>query len=164
MGNMSLAKPVLAINAAGAATVKTTNALVFTVDGIQYTKAALAAQSLAPTHDSRGNPGVYVQPENTTVYYTLAVNKAGAIAVVQGSFAGQRYGIDPTVGVGSGANMGTSYIGDGSVPDAPDGYTPFGLIKVVTGNVKFTPGTTLLDAANVTATYFDIGVLPAVAP
>lgn len=165
LGNASLAKGILAINAGGAATIKTTNALLFTVDGIQYTKAALAAQAITPTHNwLRQAGGAYVQPANTSVYYTLGVNAAGTIAVVQGSYAGQTFGTDPTVGVGSGSNMGTSFRGSGDIPDVPDGYTAFGLLKVVTGAATFTPGTTALDAANVTVSYFDVCLLPSVNP
>ncbi len=52
-------------------------------------------------------------------------------------------------------------VGDGDIPDEPAGYTAIGAIKVVTAaETTFTPGTTLLDAAGITATYFDVAVLP----
>lgn len=157
MGNRSTAKAILAINAASAATVKTTGALAYTVDGIQYAKAILAAQSIAVTHDANGNPaaGGYVQPADTIAYLTLGVNAAGAISVSQGSYLGQ----DVSLG-----QAGTTAVGNGRVPPAPSGFTPFGLIKVMVGAATFTPGVTALDAANVTASYFDIAVLPAGAP
>lgn len=163
LGNVNLTKGVLAINAGGAATVKSTNAYTFTVNGVQYTKAALAAQAITVTHDEYGNAFAgYVQPAGVTAYLTLALNAAGTVAVVQGTYAGQKPAADPTIGVGSAYNNGTSFIGRGAVPDLPAGYTPIGVIKVVTaGAATFTPGTTLLDAANVTATYFDVCLLPA---
>lgn len=163
LGNSSIVKGVLAINAGGAATVKTTNALTFTIDGIQYTKAALAAQVITVTHDCFGqlvggnNLPAYVQPTGQTAYYLLCVNAAGAIAVVQGSYAGQ---------VQSYANdLSKVLTGNGGLPIEPAGYTAFGLLKVATaGGATFTPGTTLLDAANVTVTYFDLEYVPSVAP
>lgn len=149
--NQSQGKPVLAINAASAATVKTTNALVFSIGGIAYTKAALAAQVLTNAVGPAGT-GVYVQPISTTVYYTIAVNAAGTIKVYQGSYTGQVLGA-PTPGV----------YGDGLVPDIETGYAPVGGIKIVTNaSATFTLGTTALDAAGVTATYADFtGPLPA---
>lgn len=155
LGDKSLVKPVLAINLGGAATVKTTNALSYTVNGIQYAKAALAAQSVAVTHTGNGAivGGGYIQPISTTVFYTLSVNAAGAVAVTQGSFLGQRIEL---------GQSGTSSVGDGFIPEAPSAYTPFGVIKVVTnGAATFNPGTTALDAAGVSASYFDVAVLPA---
>ena len=155
IGNASLAKAVLAINAASAATVKTTTALLYTVNGVMYTKAILSAQAITPTHTQNGavSGGSYVQPVSTTVYYTLSANAAGTIAVTQGTFAGQDLSL---------MNAGASVRGDGSVPDAPDLYTPFGVIKVVTNaSTTFTAGTTALDAAGLTVSYFDVAVLPA---
>lgn len=146
-------KPVLAINAASAATVKTTNAIVYSVNGVLYSKALLSAQSIAVTHNSFGNAGgAYVQPSSTTAYYTLGLDAAGAVTVTQSSFAGQDLSV---------LNAGTSARGSGYIADAPAGSTPFGVIKVVTGaSATFTAGTTALDAAGITATYFDINALP----
>jgi hypothetical protein len=164
LGNLSLAKAILGINAAGAATVKTTNALAYNIDGVQYAKAALAAQSLAVTHDTFGQPvsaagtggpnlSAYVQPINTTAYYLLCVNAAGQIAVVQGSYAGQ---------VMQYQDLQRQLTGTGFVPQVePAGYVAFGIVKVATnGAATFTPGVTLLDAAGVTATYFDVANIP----
>lgn len=152
-----------AINIGGAATIKTTGAFKYTVNGVKCAKAALAAQSIAVTHDAYGAASTgYVQPAGKTVYLTLGLNAAGGVAVVQGSYAGQKPGFDPAVGVGAAYNQGTSFIGNGAVPDVPAGYTAVAVIKVVTAGVAtFTPGTTALDAANVTVSYFDVAVLPA---
>ncbi len=162
LGNRALTKGVLAINAAGAATVKTTNAIVYTSDGILYSKAALAAQSIAVTHDCFGNAvaagvAAYVQPAGKTVHYLLSLTAAGTVQVSQGSYAGQSqtFAGDPS----------KVLTGSGGLPKLPDGATPFGLIKVVTANAAtFNPGTTLLDAADVTATYHDLAMVPATAP
>lgn len=155
-------KATLAINVGGAATVKTTGAFEYTVNGVKCTKVALAAQAITVTHDSYGNANTgYVQPAGVTAYYTLALNAAGTVAVVQGTYAGQKAGTDPAVGVGAAYNGGVSFIGSGAVPDVPSGYTAVGVIKIVTaGAATFTAGTTALDAANVTATYFEVAVLP----
>jgi hypothetical protein len=160
LGNRCQGKAVLAINAASAATVKTTNAITYTVNGVALTKTALAAQSMVPTHDAYGDPvavGIlaYVQPASTTVYYVISLNAAGTVAISQGSYAGQTQ-VYPT-------NLSKTAIGNGVVPVEPTGYTGVGIVKVVTGATTFTPGTTALDAALVTATYFDVDVLP-VAP
>lgn len=163
LSNFNLVKGVLAINIGGAATVKSTNAYTYAVNGVQYTKAALAAQAITATHDAFGNVAAgYVQPAGVTAYLTLALNAAGTVAVVQGTYAGQKAGSDPAVGVGPAYNQGTSFIGSGAVPDLPAGYAAIGVMKVVTtGAATFTPGTTVLDAANVAVTYFDVSLLPA---
>lgn len=155
--NQCLAKATLAINAGGAATIKTTGTTPYTVNGVHYTKAALAAQSMAPTHDFSGTPvaqgvAAFVQPANTTVFYVVALNAAGTVAIVQGSYAGQTL-VYP-------ADLSKTVLGSGLIPTEPSGYTAIGVVKVATGAVTFTPGTTLLDAANVTATYFDVEILP----
>lgn len=168
IGTENLSKAVLAINAAAATTVKTTNAINYMIDGILYTKAALAAQALSALAGSdfspainytqpNGGVGFYVQPINTTVYYVFYVNAAGTVKVVQGTYDGQ-----PLAPTGQGS------VGKSMVPDAPDqivgtgGWCPFGMVKVVTnGATTFTPGTDALDKAGCTFTFYDIAVLPA---
>lgn len=158
IGTINMVKAVLAINAAAAPTVKTTNALSYVIKGVQYTRALLAAQSIVATHTQHGTVvgGGYNIPPQTTAYFTLGVNPAGVIAVVQGSYAGQPL---------SNGQMGTSSVGDGFIPDVPDNYAAFGVIKVTNNNTvvsgtNFVPGTTALDAANMAVSYFDIAVIP----
>lgn len=162
LGNSSIVKGILAINLGGAATVKTTNALSYTIDGVLYSKAALAAQAITITHDCFGQPvggnnlSKYVQPINTTVYYLLCVNAAGTIATVQGSYAGQNLAFP---------DLQRIVPGTGAIPEEPTGYTAFGLIKVTTNGVAtFDPATTALDAAGLTVTYYDLEYVPSVAP
>lgn len=158
IGDRVVSAPVLAINAGGAATVRTTNAIAFTTGGVFRSRAALAAQSIAITHRHDGAPvssldPAYVQPTGTTVFYVLAVNSAGTVAVVQGSYLNQS--------ITYGSDLSKVLVGDGDIPEVPSGYVPFGVMKVVTaGGATFTPGTTALDAANVTVTYYDVSVLP----
>lgn len=162
LGAFTTGKPVLAINIASAVTVKTTGAIAATINGVALTKAALAAQSIAVTHDFTGAVSTgYVQPTGVTAYLTLGVNAAGAVSVSQGMFLGQKYNQDPTVGIGSASMLGTTFIGAGTVPDVPAGYAPFGVMKVVTaGAATFQANVTALDAANVTVTYFDVNFVP----
>ena len=46
------------------------------------------------------------------------------------------------------------------LPDVASGAVPVGIIKVVATGADFIPGTTALDAAGITATYFNITRLP----
>jgi hypothetical protein len=157
LANRAMSKAGLQIDGAGEATVKTANAVLYSIDGVIYQKAALAAQSIAPTHRYNKDPvsvndPAYVQPADTTVYYVLSVDAAGDLAVSQGDYAGQvvTFSADPS----------RVYNGTGDLPLEPNGYTAFAVIKVVTGDgVTFTPGTTALDAAGVTVSYFDVSCL-----
>lgn len=161
LGTAVHGKAVLAINAATAATVKTTNAIVYAIDGIVYSKAILSAQALTTL-----STPFYTQPISTTVYYTFALDASGNVRVVQGTYAGQ------SVNTG-----GVVTIGDGTVPDVPDAsvasvdasgnqtpatqWCPFGILKVVTnGSTTFLPGTDALDKAGCTFTFYDVMYLP----
>lgn len=156
LGDRCYVYSTLAINAASAATVKTTGAVIFSVDGVMYTKAALSAQSIAITHDqfardvtTQPSLAAYVQPASSTVYYVLGLNSAGTVCTVQGGYSGQSITVN-----------GQAFVSDGSMPVLPAGYAPIGVLKVVTGATTFTPATTALDAANVTVTYFNVSTLP----
>ncbi|MEO8296344.1 MAG: hypothetical protein ABI574_00910 [Burkholderiales bacterium] len=158
IGNFCFTKITLAINAASAATVKSTGAIVYTIGGLFFTKSALAAQSIAVTHRLFGEPvtvadPAFVQPSGTTVFYVLSLNAAGTVAVSQGSYAGQA--------VTYAGDLSRIVTGDGDLPEEPAGYTAIGVLKVATtGGATFTPGTTALDAANVAVTYYDVATLP----
>lgn len=158
LGNRCHTKATLAINAGGAATIKTTGATIFSIGGVLYSKAALSAQSFAVTHRFDGTPvtaaePAFVQPALTSVVYVVALNSAGTVAIVQGSYLGQSITFKP--------DLSKIMTGDGDIPEEPAGYTAIGLVKIDTAAATtFTPGTTLLDAAGITATYFDVAVLP----
>lgn len=155
LGNMCLSKAGLAIGTVKSG-INTANAITYSVGGvIPAAKAAMTSQALTNAYSRGGKQlgNTYVQPANTTVFYTLSLKADGTVAVTQGTYAGQIL-VDPT-------QNGVSTGGDGLVPNAPAGHTPFGVIKVATGATTFTLGTTLLDAANVTATFYDVSVLPA---
>jgi hypothetical protein len=163
LGNYCLSKITLAISAGGAATVKSTGAILYVIDGVAYTASALAAQSLAVTHDCFGNavggnnPSEYTQPVLTTAYYLICINAAGTVAVVQGSYAGQSIAYPN--------DRSKILVGTGGIPAEPAGYTAIGMFKVaLAAAATFDPATTALDAANVTVTYYDLTRVPAVAP
>lgn len=158
IGTRCMTKITLAINAAGAATVKSTGAINYTIGGVFYTVAALAAKAMTITHRADGSAvttadPAYVQPAETTVVYVLAVNSAGTVAVVQGSYAGQSitYKVDKS----------KVLTGTGGLPALPAGYCPIGAVKVKTAAATtFTPATTALDAAGLTVTFTDLSQLP----
>ena len=80
---------------------------------------------------------VTVQAISTTKYYLLCLDAAGAALVVNGA------------------------VGATTLPACPDGYCPVGYVKIATsGAGTFIPGTTLLDAAQVTDTYVDLSCAP----
>jgi len=161
LGNRVLNRAVLAMDDTAKQHVKTTNAIEFTVNGVIYNKAALNDQSIAVTHGWNGSASTgYVQPAGKTVFYVLSLDSGGNVKVTQGNYAGQTLSSNPAVGIGQ-TVAGATWVGDGSIPDAPAGTTPFGIVKIATAGVAtFTAGTTLLDAADVTATVYDITALP----
>lgn len=148
----------LAIKIATDVAAKTSAAFNYAIGGVFYTKAAIATQSVVPTHRFNGDAVTaadpsYVQPINTTVFYVLAINAAAAVAVVQGSFANQVIKFSK--------DISKVWTGDGAIPAEPAGYTAFGVIKITTnGATTFTPGTTALDAAGLTVSYFNVSALP----
>lgn len=159
----SIGLAVPAMNAGGAATLKTTqspaSSLHTVINGVPKLKANLSAQALtalaALQKPVTGRDTFYIQPVSTTVYYVIVVNGAGTVYVIQGTYSGQNllpYGLG---------------LGDGSIPDIAVGesYAPIGAFKVVTASTAtFTPGTTALDAAGVTTTYCSLNRIPNALP
>lgn len=162
LGTYCASRAITAIGATASA-VSTTNAILAVIDGVYRNVAAITNQALISI-DPVNRP-FYVQPANTTVYYTLATDGTN-VRVIQGDFAGRQTFVN-----------GVEVRGDGNVPDVPDfsvasvdaagnqtlntQWCPFAVLRVVTGATTFTPGTTLLNAANVTTTIFDVATLPA---
>lgn len=153
LGNRTLTRPVTAINAGGAATIATSNAIVFSNDGIILNKAALSAQALTvdATQQEKvtGYTTFQVQPAGKTAYYVFVLDASGNVRCIQGSWDGLTI---PALKAPAGAGL---------IPDIGTSFTPFAVLKVVTGSAAFTPGTTALDAANITFTFRDVSVLPA---
>lgn len=146
--NMSAA--VLAINAANAATFKTTGAYSYLVDGLFKAKTALSAQAFSAGHA--------VQPAGQTLYYTVGLDAAGVVSTYQGTAPSNNQIAEALAN-----NLAASSV-PSNIADVPNGVTAVGLIKVVTTSAAFTPGTTALDAAGVASTFYDISLLPSVAP
>jgi hypothetical protein len=149
-GYRNLSAAALAINAGGAATFKTTGAYAYLVDGVFKAKAALAAQAFSAGHA--------IQPVGQTLYYTVGLDAAGTVSTYQGT-APSNNQIAEALANGQPASSVAS-----NIADVPVNVTAVGLIKVATTSAAFTPGTTALDAAGVTSTFYDVSVLPSVAP
>lgn len=154
LGYRNVTKGTLAINVGGAATIKNTGAINYVNNGVLLQKAALAAQSIVPTVGLS-----YSLPAGKTCYFSIGYDGSGNVSVTQGSYAGQTLNGNPAVGIGI-SQLGATWVGDGTIPDLPAGVTPIGVIKIVNVTNPFIAGTTALDAAGVTATYFDVATLP----
>jgi hypothetical protein len=162
IGNCIQGRGAAAIGATASA-VTTSNAITSVIDGIARNVAAMTNQALVALASAdfvaassalaqawrqpAGLVGFYVQPAATTVYYVLAVNAAGTVRTVQGTYQGQP--LQP----------GIHALGDGTIPDVPDTWVPFAVVKVTTTASTFTPGTTALTGI---ATLYDVAVLPSV--
>lgn len=159
VGNAVLTKANAVIGATASA-FTTGNAITYAIGGVlrslaAQTNTALTAMaqadipglpSNADWRQPSGSVGFYVQPANTTVYYVLAVNASGTVRVVQGTYDGQPL-----------SQLGTTMVGKSVIPDIPDQFVAFAVIKVVTAGSAFTPGTTALTGL---ATFIDVSVLP----
>jgi hypothetical protein len=110
-----------------------------------YTLAIQAAIDLsaADVIDSNGDTDTLTaQVTATDRIYLLVVNAAGTIKVIQGTAV---------------ATAATCVC-----PTCPEGYAPFGAIKVANASGSdFTLGTTSLATASVTDSYFDLSMVPA---
>lgn len=129
--------------------VKTVAATNYTINGIYYTKAITDNMAITTaTGPVNASTTTYVQPLNTVAYYVVCLDAAGALSIVQGSYAGQP--------------LGGGAIGDGSIPDVPTTVCAIGIFKLSTTTAAFTIGTTAVTSAAVgTATFYDIlGVIP----
>lgn len=76
IGTRNQTAAVLAINAASAATFKTTSAYVYLVDGVFKAKTALAAQAFSTGHAAHAI--------GVTGYYVVGLDAAGAVTTTQG--------------------------------------------------------------------------------
>ena len=157
-GQMCFTKAARAIGTAPTG-FNTTGTTTYTIDGVFKTFAAQTSRAFvspAPLN-SAGTatdtaPGYVVQGVNSTIYYTVGVDVNGNFGVAQGQPNGP---VTSPIGIGA--------YGSGNVPDLPMGWCPFGLVKVVTtASTTFTPGTTALNAAGITATFYDQALIPSI--
>lgn len=144
LGNRSYSKGILAVDGANAENVQTTNAVEYSINGIMYSKAAVAEIDLSGLTAIDEN-GVTVTDLTLAAGYTkaylLVLNAGGDIRIVPGL---------PV------ANGGTCV-----PPSCPADHAPFGAVKVVNASSSaFTFGTTDTDAASITSTFYDLAVVP----
>lgn len=141
-GNICPAKMTLAINAGSAATFKTTGTNAYTVDGVFFTKTALAAQAFSAGHTALAAQQACI--------FGVFLDNAGNVSTVQGKIAST-----------TDVNNGVASV---PLPPSQKGKCCIGMIEVKCGTGTFTPGTTALDAANITFTFSDLMVLPSTNP
>lgn len=125
--NMVYTAPGLAIGSAAKAKILIANTINYSVDGLMYTKATAEVAFTATTHDLA---------DGYEAYYYLTINAAGTVTVTMGTEALS------TVG----ATLDWSEAGAGTI---------IGAVHIATSGAAFDAGTTELDAATVTDTYYD---------
>lgn len=142
----------LALASAGLAIGSTTsqystaNAVPFLLNGRFFSRAAIATQALTIV------PGTGIVPSAPNALQPLAIGQGCSFLVV--------------VDAASALFVVQSPLGEAgkkqAVAAVPSGYTPIGVIKVEAVTAAYTPGTTALNAAGVTTTYFNVGSHPGV--
>ncbi len=116
------------------------NTITYLIDGVQYTKTG-AATVLPLT-------AAALQPVLTTCLYLIVINAAGTVTSIAGK---------PVLS--SDLTAGTAVL---KWPDLPSDVAPVGAVRItLASTATFLPGTTALDATNVTATYLNLFSLPA---
>lgn len=111
----------------------------FAIDGIAYHKAD-AATVLPLT-------AATAQAADTTCIYLIQVDSGGTVSSVKG-----------TEELNADLSAGKRVL---HWPEPADNKCPIGAVKVKTVAVTFTPGTTALDAAGLTVTYYNfVGGMP----
>lgn len=143
-GNRVYSFGALAIDAAPE-NVETTAAVVYCIDGIMYSKAAVAALDISTLDviDEQGNAAAMTaQADNTDRAYLFALDKDGNVHVIQGQ------------AVAAGANC--------YCPGCPEHHVGFAVVKVENASgADFIFGTTSLAAAGITDTYLNLSTSPA---
>jgi len=121
-----------------AATIKTTVATNYCIDGFMYTKAI--TDNIAMTACAQ-------QAANTTCLYLISINAAGTVKITKG-----------TEVLTADLSAGDAYL---KLPEPSSGYIPIANMRIVLGATTFTSGTTDLGAANVTETFQSMATMPA---
>ena len=170
ISNQLLGTAALAIGSTAANIAN--GACAYKNDGIFKSLSANAAGT-ALALPTGYKPGYYVQPDGTTVYYTVGITAAGTIYVFQGDYVGRAYvdetGLPRTATVANMPAMPTGYYNKGTTTVggvAPGGWVPLsltllGVMKVVTSGATFTPATTALTGI---ATFTQCDQLPSTLP
>jgi len=129
-GNYVVSKPGLAIGTT--ATAVSNVAFTYTISGVQYSKAAVAAGTA---------PGNDVIPQATYGAVAFDIDAAGTITAVEAAANATGY-----------ASAALAVAG---IPAAAATKSRMGYVTATKSDGAFTFGTTDLDAANVTAAYTD---------
>ncbi|OLE67239.1 MAG: hypothetical protein AUG09_03505 [Acidobacteria bacterium 13_1_20CM_2_68_7] len=130
--NTMTTKPTLAVNAGGAATIKTTGTNTYLLNGRPLTFGALAAQVIVGAAPLAGVVNV---PANQFAMMRVEIDSAGVIGTIQGG------------------NFLTAAEAQANPPGRSPNKCTIGYIIMNNGAAVFIPGTTALDVAGVS--FFD---------
>lgn len=157
-GNLALASGALATGTTTSA-IKTTATIPFIIDGRYYSKSATDNISIAYTADSAvysataggvstGNGAFTGGSNGSTRLYNLYMDTSGNVTVQPGP-------IVDSVALSSG-------FAPLQFAAPKKGKVCFGALRIaLTSGTTFIPGTTLLGASGVTATYYNLASVPA---
>lgn len=127
----------------GSPSVTITGVINFSIGGRMFTKASTTTASFSDLRPQK--PG-------TTKAYLIGINASGVCTIVNGL---ELPALVTNIG---GAVTGQGPVGP-HIPPLPEGYAPVAAFTVTTGDATtFTPGTTNLNAAGVTTTFYDLAV------
>lgn len=127
--NRTIQAPLLA-EGTNSATIKTTNAVSFSINGVLYTKAAT---------DNIAITAAAVQAVSTYCLYLVSIIADGTVTVTKGT---------------------ASAADDAVLPALPADSAPLGYFKIATnGSTTYTAGTTDNGAGGITDTYVDLSVM-----
>jgi hypothetical protein len=138
IGNRCMSVPVTALEAGDKNDIQTTNAIVYSIGGVNYSAAALADENVTCT-DYYGD--TEIQAADTTCYYAITIDASGNVNAYKGKD-------DET----------------DALPAHPADECCFAVLKVVTVAVTFQMGTDDYDKAGVTSTFTDVSFLPLTPP
>lgn len=141
LGNAALAASGANVNYA------TTNAVVFSVKGRAYSKAAITATAVPTTDPLTGKPFVPLTA-NTQSRFVFALDAAGVVAVIQSTVEAM-------------TDKGAT-IRKPNFPPVPDTHTAIGYVDVVAGPTAgtWTFGVNNWNATGITATAVSVVTLP----
>lgn len=129
----------------GAGTFQNAAAITFLNKGQFFLKAITDNVAFVA---ATGADAFVTQPDLSTCFYLILLDKSGNFRVVQGR--------DSTKSRAKGKPA------PGEIPFVPSNdYTVVGVLKIVTNGGTFLPGTTDLSAAGVTDTWYDVACVPA---
>ncbi len=145
LGNRAFTAAGLAIHGVNTENVLTANITTYVINGIFYAKAATAEVDISAAtflNEEGDTVAIATIADDTKAYLLFVLDTSGNIRVVQGAAVGLT--ATPVW------------------PKVPENYAAMGavLVQNETGSA-FTPGTTALDTANVTDTYYDLSASPA---